>query len=94
MTHTSLLLALKNNNKAWFDSQSLEEVDLRSGVWESFHDPSVNFAVTLFQSLFDQWVDDVVWDQFTGVNALRNDSTNIWVMLDLMLEESTGRYVD
>lgn len=82
-----ILGLLKQEHHWWLDSQGFEQIDLGISSWEAIYDPTVDFAVALFESVLNQGIHDVVRHRFTRVNALADDLAVVWVDLDLTLKQ-------
>ena len=71
---------------ARLDSHSLEHVYLGSGVGESFEDPAVDFAVTLFQPLLHMIVHNIIGHHLSVLHALHDHLSDVGASLDLVLK--------
>jgi hypothetical protein len=84
------LSLIKHEDHARADIHSLEKVALRLSLWEAFHDPPVDSAVALLQPLLHERVNDRVRDRSSGGICLRDYLTDVWVLVDHLLEELLG----
>lgn len=74
-----VLSTLEHEYNARNDVHGLQQVHLRFCVRESFHDPSVDFAITLLQSLLNQPIYNCIRNLFSIIDACGYDFACSWV---------------
>ena len=81
-----VFILLTNEYLTWSDFHCLKQFNLWFGIGKIINDPSTNLAVTLFESLFDERIQDAVGNHFTIVPAILNNLTIHWVSLYLLFQ--------
>lgn len=65
--------------QSWFNSDGLKQIDLSLVFWEAFHDPAIKLAIAWLKSVFNESVDDTIWNWLSSAPASLNGLSIGWV---------------